>query len=49
MGKAILGLEAKERNAIENCEGYQLREAGVRYKAVLKAEKDDIGPKNTSF
>ena len=34
---------------IEGGEGYQLREGGVRYKALLKTEKDDIGLENTFF
>jgi len=47
--KALLGFKAKGRNVIEGGEGYQLREGGVRYKALLKTEKDDIGLENTFF
>jgi len=44
-----LGFKAKGRNVIESGEGYQLREGGVRYKALFEAEKDYIGPENTFF
>ena len=47
--KAVLGFKAKGRNVIEGGEGYQLREGGVRYKALFNAEKDDIGLENTFF
>jgi len=47
--KALLGFKAKGRNIIESGEGYQLREGGVRYKALFEGEKDDIGPENSFF
>ena len=47
--KARLGFRAKGREVIESNEGYQLRERGARYKALLGAEKDDIGLENSYF
>ena len=44
--KALLGLRAKGREAIESNEGYQLRERDARYKVVFGEEKDDIGLEN---
>jgi len=44
-----LGFKAKGRNVIESGEGYQLREGGVRYKALFEAEKDYIGLKTHFF
>jgi hypothetical protein len=47
--KALLGFRAKARNVIEGDEGYQLREAAAHYKALFRAEKDDIAPENSYF
>jgi len=47
--EALLGFKAKGRNVIESGVGYQLREGGVRYKALFKAENGNIGPENTFF
>ena len=47
--KALLGFKAKGSNVVEGGERYQLRQGGVRYKALLKVEKDDIGLENTFF
>jgi hypothetical protein len=45
--KALLGFRAKGRDVVRGEEGYQLREGAGHYKAVFKAEKDDIGTENT--
>jgi hypothetical protein len=47
--RALFGFKAKGRKLIEGDEGCQLREAAVRCKALLRAEKDDIAPENTCF
>lgn len=47
--KALLGIKAKGRNVIEEGEGYHLREEATPYTALLRAEKDDMGPENTYF
>jgi hypothetical protein len=40
-------VKTKQREVIEGCGGYQLREGAAYYKALLEAENDDIGPENT--
>ena len=40
-------VKTKQREDIEGCGGYQLREGAAHYKALLEAENDDIGPENT--
>jgi len=47
--RARLVFRAKGRGGLASCEGYQLRGSSAHYKALLEAEKDDIGPKNTFF
>jgi putative transposase len=47
--KALLGFRAKGRKVREGGEGYQLREGAVQYKALFRAEKDNIDPENTRF
>ena len=47
--KALPGLKAKGRDVTEGGEGYHLREEATPYTALLRAEKDDIGLKNTYF
>jgi putative transposase len=41
--KAFLGFRAKGRKVIEAGEGYQVREGPAPYKALLWAEKEDVG------
>jgi hypothetical protein len=40
-------VKSKQREVIEGCGGYPLREGAARYKALLEAENDNIGPENT--
>jgi hypothetical protein len=47
--KALLRFKAKGRDVMEHREGYHLREEAAPYKTLFRAEKDDIGPKNTYF
>ena len=47
--KALLGFKAKGRVVMEGGEEYHLREEATPYTALLRAEKDDIGLKNTYF
>jgi hypothetical protein len=44
--KALLGFRAKERDVVEACEGYQLREGVDHYRAFFEAGNEDIGPEN---
>lgn len=44
--KSALGFKVKGRDVIEGVEGYHLREEAASYTTLLRAEKDDIGPKN---
>ena len=46
--KALLGFRAKGREVRQGGgAGYQLREGAAQYKALFRAEKDDIDPENT--
>jgi len=47
--KVLLGFKAKRRNAIEGVKGYHLREEAAPYKALFRAEKNDIGSENAYF
>ncbi len=47
--KASLGFRAKERDAIESGEGYQLRERPAPYKALFEAENEDIDLEKAYF
>jgi len=47
--KARLGFKAIGRDIKGGDEAYQLRESAAFYEAHFKAEKSDIGPKNTYF
>ncbi len=46
--KALLGFRAKGREVRQGGGArYQLRECAAEYKALFRAEKDDIDPENT--
>jgi len=45
--KSLLGFKAKGRDVVKGAEGYHLREEAAPYMALSRAEKDDVGPKNT--
>ena len=46
--KALLGFRAKGREVRQSGGArYQLRECAAEYKALFRAEKDDIDPENT--
>jgi hypothetical protein len=47
--KSLLGFEAKGRDVMEGGEGYHLREEAAPYKALFRAEKDDIALKMPIF
>jgi hypothetical protein len=43
----LLVVDNGDRDVIEECQGYQLREGAAHYEAFFEAENDDIGPENT--
>lgn len=47
--RSLLGFKAKGRGVVKGAEGYHLREEAASYKALFRAEKDQIGPENTYF